>query len=290
MVGRNSERLIAGKMNSVLSKLRPGDQLVAVDNGSSDQTLMVMLEVAEEDPRVLVVHIPRTIETRARTRGLCECSCDYVLWLGLNDELLDGGVERIGQAIHSDRFATAFVFSGSVPACLLAHGANSEHPGTTTAIQLAENYLLATARIPLCAIVWRRSELGADPYRFDHGAGDSLVLLLTTLSNPRCVVSSISPVKPGLNLEHDIAPIHTFFKAQVDEAFRSLPPRLQVLKKLVMANTYTLAAIASKRRGDRFSALHFYLAAFFAAPSRVLSRACDWVVSKLLFRAFRPRD
>ena len=282
IVGSDSECSIAQKMCSVLRNLRPGDQLVTVDNGSTDSSLMAMLEVAEEDSRVLVVHIPRTIDSRARARGLRECSGDYVLWLGLNDELLDGGVDQIREAIHSNRFALAFVMAGSVPACLPVEAAEKGGSVPSTELRLAERYLAEELRFPLCTIIWRRTDLGLDPYRFDHGAAEALVLLSTTLAHPGCMVSAIAPVRPGVKIEPDFVPRRSACKAHVEEAFLQLPSRLKGLRKRAIAKAYARAGAASKRQGDRVSAMLFLLAAFTVDPAAVLAHACGRTTSKSL--------
>ncbi len=95
----NAESTIADTLSSVLDQSHPVEEVLVVDDGSTDGTREA---VAGFDPRVRCISTPNRGVARARNRGLEEASGRWVAFVDADDRWLPGKVEAqlaaLGQA------------------------------------------------------------------------------------------------------------------------------------------------------------------------------------------------
>jgi glycosyltransferase involved in cell wall biosynthesis len=91
----NSEAFIADAIKSVLDQSRVVDEIVVVDDGSTDGTRRVVTEF--EDQGIKYILQPNSSAGAARNRGLRETSGDYIAFLDADDFWLPN---KIRQQIH----------------------------------------------------------------------------------------------------------------------------------------------------------------------------------------------
>ncbi|MCV7564239.1 glycosyltransferase [Micrococcus aloeverae] len=100
----NAEAWIGRQIAAVLAQLGPEDELVLVDNLSTDATPDLLAEAAAADPRAHVVTAAeRQGVNHARNVGLAEARCDILLICDADDRIHAGWV---------DAFRSAFSNSG----------------------------------------------------------------------------------------------------------------------------------------------------------------------------------
>ncbi len=101
----NAQRTIGPCIRSILDQLRPGQELVVVDDGSSDNTLALLFKLQEAWPAANF-HIFSQAHTgiaSARNHCLHVVQGDYIAFVDGDDLLLPGSLAAIGQAIAAHR-------------------------------------------------------------------------------------------------------------------------------------------------------------------------------------------
>jgi len=83
----NSEAYIAEAINSVLLQSRAVDEIVVVDDGSSDHTRQIVLEFADQGIKFIQQH--NRGAGGARNRGIRETSGDFIAFLDADDTWLE---------------------------------------------------------------------------------------------------------------------------------------------------------------------------------------------------------
>lgn len=89
---------VAEAVESVLEQRRPADEIVVVDDGSSDDTPAVLARYAD---RVRVVRQENRGQAGALNRGLAETQGDWVAFLDGDDRWGEGHLEAVERAINS---------------------------------------------------------------------------------------------------------------------------------------------------------------------------------------------
>jgi glycosyltransferase involved in cell wall biosynthesis len=85
----NQGRFLGEALASVLAQTRPADEIVVVDDGSTDDTTAV----ARRCPRVRCVRQPNSGLASARNTGLMHTNCDYLVFLDADDRLRPDALE-----------------------------------------------------------------------------------------------------------------------------------------------------------------------------------------------------
>lgn len=100
----NQAHFIGEALDSALAQTRPADEIVVVDNGSSDRTA----DVVRSYPAVRYIRQDNQGVCGSSNRGIREATGDYVVLLHSDDHLLPGHLETSLRAFR-DRPEAAFV-------------------------------------------------------------------------------------------------------------------------------------------------------------------------------------
>lgn len=81
---RNGARYIARAIESALTQLDAGDELLVIDDGSTDHTARIVGSCA--DPRLRLIDSPRRGVSAARNAGLAVATGEFIAFLDADDE------------------------------------------------------------------------------------------------------------------------------------------------------------------------------------------------------------
>lgn len=98
----NYAERITYAIESVVSQISPNDELIIIDDGSTDNTLHVLETLSKRFPGTLHVFKQKNSGAgSARNKGIEKSQGDYVLFLDADDELIPGALARFHQSIKS---------------------------------------------------------------------------------------------------------------------------------------------------------------------------------------------
>ncbi|MFZ9033203.1 MAG: glycosyltransferase family 2 protein, partial [Anaerohalosphaeraceae bacterium] len=87
----NAEKYIARSINSVLNQTCPVDEIIVVDDGSTDSTAEV---IKSYGGKVRYIHQQNAGVSAARNTGIQAATCEWVAFLDADDEWLPEKIER----------------------------------------------------------------------------------------------------------------------------------------------------------------------------------------------------
>lgn len=105
----NAAAFLAETLDSVLGQTRPADEVLVVDDGSTDETAAVAAGYA---PRVTLVTQANRGESAARNLGLSRVSGTWVAWLDADDVWEPTKLEEQLAVVERDRSDLVCVFCG----------------------------------------------------------------------------------------------------------------------------------------------------------------------------------
>jgi len=105
----NYARFLNRAVSSVVGQLAAGDELVLVDDGSTDDSVGIMRQWAARDQRIHLVAKENGGQLSAFNAGFAHCSGDLIALLDADDEYAPGYLERLRQVYQSQPQAD-FVF------------------------------------------------------------------------------------------------------------------------------------------------------------------------------------
>ncbi len=103
----NAEAHIAKTLNSVVQQVPQETELILINDGSRDNSLKVLHQLAQEDPRIRVIDQKNAGPGAARNTGLDAAKGAFILFVDSDDVLLDGAVPRLMSAIDGHDLAIA---------------------------------------------------------------------------------------------------------------------------------------------------------------------------------------
>lgn len=127
----NGARLIAECLESILPQLGPDDELIVVDNGSTDATKTIVSAFA--DSRIVLLDQPRTGAAAARNMGLSRARGRYIAFQDHDDLWPPGRQAALLAALRSSPSANAahgrarVIFEGEVDEYYLAMDGQFAH-------------------------------------------------------------------------------------------------------------------------------------------------------------------
>ena len=102
----NAEAHLASAVRSVISQVEDGDQILVIDDGSTDGTRSV---VQAYQPRIALLQGPGTGPSAARNVGLAAATGDYVAFLDHDDEWPPDRHQSLSAALRANATADAAV-------------------------------------------------------------------------------------------------------------------------------------------------------------------------------------
>ena len=92
----NAGKFLSCALDSALGQTLREIEVIAVDDGSTDDSFRILTERAASDPRLKVLQQPANSGTfSARNRGLRECRSEYVMFLDPDDFLEPNAAEQL---------------------------------------------------------------------------------------------------------------------------------------------------------------------------------------------------
>ena len=161
----NGELYIAETLASILGQLKPDDQLIVVDDGSTDGTPDILSKMAEP---ALIISQANAGESAAVNRGVSEANSDIVGVVNADDPILPGLLDGVRSA-----FAEDVTLAGVYPDWLRI---DQEGQAIREVRTLDYDYQVMLAQhmcIPGPGAFFRRSMLGAEPVRDARATGIS---------------------------------------------------------------------------------------------------------------------
>ena len=97
----NVEEYIRECLDSVVGQLKSKDQLILVDDGSTDHSGTICDEYAQQYSQIEVFHQPNRGVAGARNTGLKAAHCEYIAWIDPDDWVEPNWRESIAQVLES---------------------------------------------------------------------------------------------------------------------------------------------------------------------------------------------
>jgi glycosyltransferase involved in cell wall biosynthesis len=98
---RNEERYVEAGIHSILGQTFTDFELIAVDDGSTDETASILRRLAEEDLRIVIIRLNGEGLVSALNAGVARARGDYVARMDADDVSRPGRLER--QVAELDR-------------------------------------------------------------------------------------------------------------------------------------------------------------------------------------------
>lgn len=99
----NRAHLVGRALRSALSETTPGDEIVVVDDGSTDNTQGTVREISAGEPRIRYIFQAHAGAGAARNRGTKEATGDLLCFLDSDDEWLPGKIALQRRFMESRR-------------------------------------------------------------------------------------------------------------------------------------------------------------------------------------------
>lgn len=97
----NGADMIEGCIQSIYSAGNRISEIIIIDDGSSDRTLFVAGRLAEEDPRIKVIHTENHGCYSARMEGIRASSSPYIAFIDVDDRYLKGAIDLLADLLEN---------------------------------------------------------------------------------------------------------------------------------------------------------------------------------------------
>ena len=271
----NYARLLPRALDSALPQLLDGEELLVVDDGSTDDTAAVLAGYAARLPSLRALHQANAGPAAARNRGIREARGRYVLLLDADDELLPGALAALREAVRAAPEA-GMVLGGQVS----VYPDGRERARAPTPVpaapvpELARRYLLEK-RIAIshgCSL-FRRDLLLQRPYPEALRSGEDIPVFTHLLVSAPVAVTQ-APIarihKHADSLRHNREDGEAKAWLMVEEVFASLPASCQPLRRRYQAQRYLSLFRAAQQAGDAPAARTLYRCALRLSPRQAL--------------------
>lgn len=102
MPNHNHARFLRQSLGGVLGQIRPADEIIVIDDGSTDDSLSVIEEMQREAPNLrLIRQSARQGVVSSLNRGLREARGELVAFLGADDMVLPAFLQRTATLVES---------------------------------------------------------------------------------------------------------------------------------------------------------------------------------------------
>jgi hypothetical protein len=197
----NHGRLLAESLPAVFSQSRPPDEVIVVDDASTDDSIEIISEFARREPRIRAFRNERNLGTVATLNRALDCAqCDYVYGGAADDHIKPGFFEAVLGLLDQHPqaglgFTELVCFddeSGAVFDCPLALASTRCYldPDALARAMAANARPGRSVTVPGNSAIWKRSEfLRAGAYRPElRWHADWFALQVVALRNGACYV------------------------------------------------------------------------------------------------------
>ena len=98
----NSAAYVRRSLDNAIAVMDADCELVCVDDGSTDNTVEILREYEDRDPRVTVIVQEHGGCSAARKNGVDNCSGDYVLFMDSDDLLYPHAIPELRSRLEPD--------------------------------------------------------------------------------------------------------------------------------------------------------------------------------------------
>lgn len=98
----NTGESVKKLINKLFSQTYKNLEIIAVDDGSSDDSLCILQNLAKNDTRLKVIHQKNAGASAARNAGIERAQGKYILFIDSDDDVAEDFVEKLVQRIESD--------------------------------------------------------------------------------------------------------------------------------------------------------------------------------------------
>lgn len=188
----NAAPYLAETLDSLLNQTRPADQIIIIDDGSTDRSLELMQQFQRREQRIQLISQHNTGVSGARNRGLASCEGDFIALMDADDIC-----QPMRFAIQLGTMQTQRLdLCGSWLRTFGRKAREVRYPCRDA--ELKWNYLYLGRTLPNPAVMMRRQALGDTRYREDLAfAEDYGFFLDVLLGNPGVRFGNVP--KPLLN-------------------------------------------------------------------------------------------
>ena len=182
----NAAPYLAEMLDSVLQQSTPADQIVIVNDGSTDQSLELLTAYQRREERIVLINQPNGGVSRARNAGLERCEGEFVALMDADDICIHNRFE-----IQLDALKNKYV--DICGAWLQNFGASNrlnKYPSHSDILKW--NYFFFGRTIPSGSCMFRRSSINATRYPTDIAYGEDFSFFLSSLiKNPTIQLTNI---------------------------------------------------------------------------------------------------
>lgn len=97
----NAERYIDNTIKSILTQSHQNIEILIVDDGSTDNSLLICVKYAVNDKRVNIIKQSNHGVSRARNIGIEASSGNYIMFVDSDDEMMPGAVRSLLDSAHA---------------------------------------------------------------------------------------------------------------------------------------------------------------------------------------------
>lgn len=248
-------------VDSVLSQLQPGCELLVIDDGSTDETPQVLEEIqARNPPRFSWTRQDNAGAAAARNTGLRRSHGAYLLFLDADDELLPGALEAACDAIRANP-QVSVILGGRLTR--RADGREKYQPPPSAlapdpCVRLADYLLRRRLGMSHGATIVRRDLLSRRPYPERLRGGEDIPVFAYLFAHGEfaMIERPLARIyKHHDSLRHARASTdEQKAKALVEEVFAGLPQACQKLRDAYAARGYLSLSRIALRSGDTAAA------------------------------------
>ena len=99
----NAELYLGKCIESILGQTYKKLEIVLIDDGSKDQSLLVCKKYAKNEPRIIVIHQKNRGVSAARNTGIRTSNGKYTIFVDADDELSNGYIETLVRRAHQSK-------------------------------------------------------------------------------------------------------------------------------------------------------------------------------------------
>jgi biofilm PGA synthesis N-glycosyltransferase PgaC len=166
MAAYNEEQVIGRTLSSVLASRYPVAEVIVVNDGSSDHTAEKVLEIARQDPRIILVDQQNTGKAGALNAGLDKVTNEVVVTLDADTILIPRTIGRLIRHFIADKSGRLGAVAGIVRVgnrgCnLLTRWQALEYVTQVGIERAAQDVMGAIAIVPGACAAWRKAAIQA---------------------------------------------------------------------------------------------------------------------------------